>query len=146
MELVHGEITPGNAGKPRVELRVDRLTLAKRRWRSSAADGREFGFDLEQPIGDGVLFFESDSAVYAIAQQAEDLYEIAPGDAAHAARIGWMIGNLHFPIAIEEGSLLAPADPAVLQLLEREHVRFTPMRKVFHPVKTAGGHRHHHEH
>lgn len=146
MELVHGEITPGNAGKPRVELRVDRLTLAKRRWRSSAADGREFGFDLEQPIGDGAIFFESDSAVYAIAQQAEDLYEITPGDTTHAARIGWMIGNLHFPIAIANGAVLAPADPAVRQLLEREQVHFAGVRKIFHPLRTAGGHHHHHEH
>ena len=145
MELVHGEITVLDPGKPRIELRVDRLTLAKRRWRAAAVDGREFGFDLEQPVKDGAAFFESQSAVYFISQQPEDLLEIAPGDSARAARIGWMIGNLHFPIAIENNAVLAPADPAVRQLLEREHVHFTPVRKIFHPLKAAGGH-HHHEH
>ena len=145
MELVHGEITVRNPGKLRIALRVDRLTLAKRRWRAAAEDGREFGFDLECPIKDGAAFFETEAGVYFIAQQVEDLLEISPIDAADAARTGWMIGNLHFPIAIENGAVLAPADPAVSQLLERERIRFALARKVFHPLKAAGGH-HHHEH
>lgn len=145
MQLIHGKVEVPDSAKPRIELRVDRITLAKRRWRSSAEDGREFGFDMEQPIGDGAIFFESESAVYAIAQQPEDLYEINPVDPPRAARIGWMIGNLHFPIAIENGAVLAPADPAVRQLLEREHIQFAQVRKIFHPLKVAG-HHHHHEH
>ena len=146
MELIREEIKVMHPGKPHIELRVDRSILARRRWRASAVDGTDFGFDLEHPIKDGAAFFETDTSVYSIAQQSEDLYEIAPGDATHAARLGWMIGNLHFPIAIENGSVLAPDDPAVRQLLEREHVRFARVRKVFHPLKTAGGYHHHHEH
>jgi len=145
MELVHGEITVLNPGKPRIELRVERTMLARRRWRACAVDGTDFGFDLEHPIKDGAAFFETEAGVYSIAQQPEDLYEIIPDGATHAARIGWMIGNLHFPIAIEENTVCAPADPAVRQLLEREHVHFKPVRKIFHPLKAVGGH-HHHEH
>ena len=146
MQLVHGEIKIPDDHKPRVELRVDRTTLAKRRWRGVAEDGAEFGFDLEQPIRDGAAFFEGDGHVYTIAQQPEDLYEITPRDAAHAARVGWMIGNLHFPIGIEGNAVLAPADSAVRQLLEREQVDFAPVRGVFRPLASAGGHHHHHEH
>jgi urease accessory protein UreE len=29
---------------------VERLKLAKRRWRGAATDGEEFGFDLEKPL------------------------------------------------------------------------------------------------
>ena len=145
MELIHHKIaTPPDARKPRIELRVDRLTLAKRRWRAVAADGTDFGFDLEHPLHDGVAFFETDSAVYCIAQQPEDLCEVKLGDATLAARVGWSIGNLHFPIAIEEGAVLAPDDPAVRQLLDREHIPYAVVKKVFHPFKIAVGHHHHH--
>lgn len=144
MQLVHDEIAVMEAGKPRIELRVDRLTLAKRRWRGVAEDGREFGFDLEHPLNDRADFFETAASVYTIAQQPEDLFEIHPGDAAEAARIGWMIGNLHFPVAIQDGAVRVPADSAVRQLLERERVLFEQIREIFHPLKAAAGHHHHH--
>jgi urease accessory protein len=147
MELIRHEITAAPR-KPRVALHPDRLTLAKRRWRGVAEDGREFGFDLERPLRDGAIVFETESAVYSISQQAEEVFEIAVHDPMQAARVGWMVGNLHFPIAIENGVVLAPADPAVRQLLEREHIHYAAARKVFHPLNAAAAahHHHHHEH
>jgi len=146
LELIHHEIPVSNPGKPRIALHVDRLTLAKRRWRGVAEDKTDFGFDLEKPICDGAAFFETDAAVYVISQIAEEVFEITPGDAAKAAHLGWMIGNLHFSIAIEDGVVLAPADPAVSQLLDREHIHFSKSIRIFHPLKVASGHHHHHEH
>jgi urease accessory protein len=146
MEIIHGEIPAQDSGKPRIALSVDRLTLAKRRWRALAADGAEFGFILERPIKDGAIFLETETGIYNIVQEPEDLFEITPADATHAARVGWMIGNLHFPIAIEENTVRVPADEAVRQLLEREHVHFISVRKVFHALKATAGHHHHHEH
>src|SRR4051794_5023561 len=49
---------------PRIALRVDRLTLAKRRWRATAEDGAEFGFDLAAPMADGTPVHATDRAVY----------------------------------------------------------------------------------
>lgn len=147
MELVRGEITAKDPGKPRIVLHVSRLMLAKRRWRALADDKTDFGFDLEKPIADGATFFETDAAVYVISQLAEEVFEITlGGDASKAAHLGWMIGNLHFSIAIEKGTVLAPADPAVAQLLEREHIAFTKSIRVFRPLRVAAGHHHHHEH
>lgn len=146
MELVHGEITVSDPGKPRIELRVERSMLARRRWRACAADGADFGFDLERPINDGAIFFENEAAIYCIVQKPEDLLEIIPGDATQGAWLGWMLGNLHFPIAIGEGAVRVPADPAVRQMLEREHIDFAEVHKVFHPLKATSGHHHNHEH
>ncbi|HWB58060.1 MAG TPA: hypothetical protein VG733_01145 [Chthoniobacteraceae bacterium] len=145
MELIRHEITTA-IPKPRVALRADRLTLAKRRWRGVAEDGREFGFDLDAPLRDGAIFFETESAVYSISQQAEEVFEIAVHDSTQAARVGWMVGNLHFPIAIENGVVLAPADPAVRQLLEREHIHYAAAHKVFRPLNAAAAAHHHHDH
>lgn len=129
-----------------VPIPADRLTLAKRRWRGVAADGREFGFDLERPLADGDAVFATEAAVYRLAQQPEPVLEIALAGAADAARLGWLLGNLHFRIAVAGGAVRAPNDPAIRQLLEREHIHYHEARAVFQPL--SGGHSHgqHHEH
>lgn len=142
MELIRSEITPSGASKGRVALQAERGVLAKRRWRGTADDGREFGFDLTQPIGDGAVFFEADGNVYYIVQQPEPLLEIACADAAKQSMIAWMTGNLHFPIEIRGNVLRAPDDPAVRGMLARERVEFVEVNDVFHPLKAMANHGH----
>ena len=61
-----------------------------------------------------------------------------------AARLGWLLGNLHFRVAVVEGAIHAPDDPAVRQLLEREHIHYHVVEAVFRPL--GGGHGHGHSH
>ena len=119
---------------------VDRFTLEKRRWRGVATDGREFGFDLEHALHDGETVFEDGTTVYRISQQPEAVLWVELGDALHAARLGWLLGNLHFRIAVAKDGVQAPDDPAVRQLLEREQIHFQCVEAVFHPL--GGGHTH----
>jgi urease accessory protein len=131
---------------PKLVLRADRATLAKRRWRGTAEDGREFGFDLESPLEDGAIFFETAKAVYVIEQLPEPVFEVRfEGQAPRrAAEIGWLFGNLHFPIEITAEVIRVADDAAVKQMLEREHIPFVETIAVFHPFKTGGGHHHAH--
>jgi urease accessory protein len=141
MELIQKALTQPEPGLEPIKLPVERLTLAKRRWRGAAEDGREFGFDLEAPIGDGAVVFQSDATVYVIAQKYEPVLEVALGaDSPTAARLGWMIGNLHFQIEVAGALVRVVDDPAVRQLFEREHIAFTTCKRVFHPLSGA----HHH--
>lgn len=144
MQIIRDHLHGWDHARPRVALSADRLTLAKRRWRGTAADGMEFGFDLEHPLSDGDAFFQTDTAVYALAQRPEPVLEIPLGtDPADAARLGWRLGNLHFPLAFaENGAALAVDDPAVRGMLTREHIAFTPAERVFRPI--SGGHSHGH--
>ena len=125
-----------------VRLAVERLTLAKRRWRGVAEDGAEFGFDLEQPIADGAAFHQTETSVYLIAQKYESVLESRIG--ADAARVGWLIGNLHFQIEVLDEVVRVVDDSAVRQMFEREGIPFTPCKRVFHPI--GGGHSHGHSH
>jgi urease accessory protein len=126
---------------PRIRLLVDRLTLAKRRWRGTAENGREFGFDLEAPLTDGALVGEIEGASYVVAQKAEPVLEIVLiSRAAPIARLGWTIGNLHFPIQVTDEVIRVPDDPALRQLFEREKIPFTACERVFVPF--AKSHRH----
>ena len=126
-----------------IDLRVDRATLAKRRWRGIAVDGREFGFDLAEPINHGAHFFADGDNYYVIEQEPEEVVEIPVTSPEQAARVGWSLGNLHFPVQVIDGAVRVQGDPAVLQLLEREGIAFSRVTCVFLPL-SAGAHGHHH--
>ena len=126
-----------------VPIHADRFTLAKRRWRGLAADGREFGFDLEQPLSGGEAVFATEAALYRLEQTPETVLEVALTDATDAARLGWLLGNLHFRIAVAGGFVHTPDDPAIVQLLEREHISYRSTQKVFRPLGSGHSHGHH---
>jgi urease accessory protein len=141
MEIIRGPLPPPAATLDKIPVPIDRYTLAKRRWRGVADDEREFGFDLDAPLADGAPVFQSDTAVYIIAQKYEPVLEVALGtDSPTAARLGWIIGNLHFQIEVIGTLVRVVDDPAVRQLFERERIAFTPCKRIFHPL--SGGHRH----
>lgn len=145
MQLIHDHLHHWDKSLPEVRLSVDRLTLAKRRWRGAAEDGVEFGFDLEHPLEDQDVFAVTEAAVYRIGQKTETVLEVEPGtDTTVAARLGWTVGNLHFPLAISGHKLLVADDPALRQLFEREHIAYAIQQRVFRPV--SGGHSHGHHH
>src|ERR1700744_3330767 len=84
---------------PSVLLKVPRLNLRRRRWRGTAEDGMEFGFDLERPLADGDVISLAATTRYVLQQQPEPILEIPlPPQAPAAARLGWLMGNLHFAI------------------------------------------------
>lgn len=145
MELIHHALSGGTQSLPVLRIPVERLVLAKRRWRGVAEDGQEFGFDLEKPLADGAAVFQTDAAVYVLAQKYEPVLEVRIAECGvrnggDAARLGWMIGNLHFQIEIVDDIVRVVDDPAVRQLFEREGIAYTACKRVFHPL--SGGHRH----
>ena len=141
MELIHAALPNWNRALPTLRIPVDRIVLAKRRWRGVAEDGREFGFALDAPLSDRAAVFMSDEGVYFIAQKYEPVLEVALGnDAPAAARLGWIIGNLHFPLEVAGPIVRVADDPALRQLFAREHIAFTECKRIFHPL--SGGHHH----
>ena len=84
------------------------------------------------------------SAEVGVDGQAETLpvvvvHPVEPGRRG----VGWMIGNLHFQIAVTANAVHAPDDPAIRQLLTREHVEFRPTLAVFRPLGGSHSHGHH---
>jgi urease accessory protein len=142
LELIRGPRANPSPELPAIELAVDRFTLAKRRWRGQAADGREFGFDLERPLRHGEVFFATNTHSYVIAQTSEPVLLVAFTSPSQAAHTAWQIGNMHFPVEVRADSLLVEDDPILRALLEREGIAFTTTRAIFQPVGGAAAHRH----
>ncbi len=143
-EMIHvaDHIHPQSNGKPIVHLKVDRRTLAKRRWRGKAEDGTDFGFDLTHPLADAHAIHENETAVFRIKQSEETVLRIPFSSSKQAAYYGWMVGNMHFSAAFEDDCVIAEDDPAVRQMLERNHIHFEETTTVFHPTIVSSGHSH----
>jgi len=140
LQLINAPLASPNQSLPEVALVVERITLAKRIWRGKAADGAEFGFELERPLRHGENFWQTDGARYVIVQQPEAVVEIDLAIAPSAAAgIGWAVGNLHLELCAEPARLLAPDEPAVRQLLERLQVPFKSTTAIFRPGRFARG-------
>lgn len=122
-----------------VVLAAERRLFLKRRWRATADDGTEFGFDLETRLIDGCVIFHGNGLDYLVRQLPETVYRIPFENPAHAALVAWKTGNLHLPAQILDDSILVLHDEAMTQLLQREgwifsepEVLFTPMKAVAH--------------
>ena len=129
-----------------IALEVERLVLAKRRWRGVAADGTQFGFELETPLKDGATIWQTDLGRYVVRQRPEAVLQISlevPPSAA--AGIGWAIGNLHLELCAEKERLLALDDPAVRQLLDRLGVAYLATVAIFRAGHFARGEKASHE-
>ena len=160
MELIRNALHKTKPGFGEIRLRVDRLTLAKRRWRGAADDGCEFGFDLDEPLGDGAAFFENEEQRYSIAQNPEPVLELRIADwlarppttaspSLHlglrkVAEIAWKIGNLHFPIEIADETICVADDPSLRRLFERDGLKYESVERVFHPLTGSSAHGHEH--
>ena len=143
MQLITHHLHGIPESKKKIQLPIDRRKLAKRRFRATATDGTDFGFDLTHPLKHETPFHETDDSVYLIAQEPEAVLRIPIKDAEQAALYGWMVGNMHFPAAFETGAILAEDDPAVRQMLERSEIRFEEATAIFQPPSNASAHHHH---
>jgi urease accessory protein len=142
MILIRAALSVPFAAREEVQIVAERQTLAKRRWRGLAADGIEFGFDLEKPLRAGDFVHLVGVKAYRLAQAAEPVLEIPLLSPAQAVKTGWQIGNLHFPLAVVEGHILVQDDPAIRQLFERERTLFRARTAVFKPLHAVAPHSH----
>ena len=139
--MLHVQRHPLNASaRPAAEqiwLRAERSLFLKRRWRATADDGLEFGFNLESRLTSGAVIHQTEAADYVVVQQPEPVFQIRCDGAAQAALIGWKLGNLHFPVEIGEGWLRVAPDLAVSQLAAREAWPLTEAVVVFNPLRAT---------
>jgi len=137
MHVIQNAIGPESGLPPewQIVLAAERRQFLKRRWRGIAADGTEFGFDLENRLTDGCVIFQADGKDYIVRQLPETVYQVECRNPAQAALIGWKVGNLHLPAQILDDAILILHDEAMAQLLEREGWDFSEPELIFTPMK-----------
>ncbi|HVU35261.1 MAG TPA: urease accessory protein UreE [Opitutaceae bacterium] len=134
LQLISSPVTDIDSTRPEIPVQVDRIQLAKRRWRGHAEDGQEFGFELAAPLKPNDTVFQTPVARYVIHQRPEPVLEVSLAvTPSAAAGIGWAVGNLHLDLSADSTRLLLPDEPAARQLLGRLAVPYQPTSAVFRP-------------
>lgn len=123
------------APEKQVMLAAERRQFLKRRWRGTASDGTEFGFDLDTRLTDGGVIFHQAGNDYVVRQLPELVYEVRLESPAQAALVAWKVGNLHLPAQILDGSIRILHDESMAQLLERESWSYSELEVLFTPMK-----------
>lgn len=132
-----------------VSIRVDRFKLLKRRWRGTAQDGTDFGFELDQPLSHGACYYLTETKRYVIDQAPEQVIEVDfTGHLFEGLHVAWSIGNLHMPMQSLDSGVRVADDPAVRQLFAHLNVTYHVNDAVFEPIRnsTEIGHSHSHSH
>jgi urease accessory protein len=145
MHLINQALDPVPHHHDHISIQVDRHKLARKRWRGTATDRTDFGFDVQEALNHGDCVYVKNDVAYVIEQSPEPCFLIPIGEGKHAAWLGWMIGNLHFKASVTEEGILVQDDVAVEQMLERESISFQRLTRIFQPSK-SGGHSHDHDH
>lgn len=137
MHVIQRALAPASElpAEMQVLIAAERRQFLKRRWRGSAADGTEFGFDLESRLTDGCVVHREQGRDYIVRQLPEVVYEVRLESPAQAALVAWKVGNLHLPAQILDGAIRILHDEAMAQLLEREGWSFTEPEVLFTPMK-----------
>lgn len=126
-----------------IPVRLDRHTLQKKRWRTTAEDGLDIAVDLEHICHNGDTILEQGDFRYVIEQEAERVIQIElPTGADKAAQLGWTLGNQHLPIEVKSDRILIAYDEPLLAKLERLSIKGQIVTALFTPP----AHSHHHHH
>ena len=77
----------------------------------------------------------------------EELLEVKPSSAAHAARLAWHLGNRHTPVqALDDGRLRMRPDHVLEAMVRGLGAAVTDVTAPFHPeIGAYAGGRHGHE-
>lgn len=128
------------AGKARDTLS---LTWEERRWtrkRVTTTGGREVALAL--PTGSvlepGAILAVEEDWYLAVEARPEAVLACFPASHPEALRIAFDVGNRHFTLAVEDGALVVPDDPAMSQLLSRLGVRWERRETVYAPLGGGG--------
>ncbi len=143
MITIHEKLVDPPAHARRVEVVADRHTLAKTRWRGTAADGTDFGFDLHEPLRHDDAFHEQDGVLYVIRQTPEAVIEVCGiSGKTEAAQIGWAIGNMHHAIEVLPDCIRVVDDPVLRQLFAKMGLDVKHHESIFQPAKLGPTHAH----
>jgi urease accessory protein UreE len=132
------------SGLDRISVSVDRYTLEKRRWRTTATDGKDIVVDLEKPCEHGAVLYLDESGAYLVDQLEEAVIQIPiPGSTAEAAKLGWFLGNQHLQVEINGTHIVLAHDDQLVRKLDREHIHWHSAKAVFCPDPHSKSHHHH---
>jgi urease accessory protein len=115
------------------------LTADERRWgrrRVRTRAGRELHLAL--PTGSrltpGEILHVGSDWYVRIEAAREAVLAVRPSSFTEGVRLAFEVGNRHFTLAVDDGVLLVPDDPSMVQLFDRLGIAYERTRAPFAPL------------
>jgi len=144
MTVIRQVLTRSSAVGREIPIHVDRWQLSKLRWRAAADDGREFGFEVDEPLHHGDIVCCNDYNYYTIHQTSETVLVVNTTEKEVVTKLAWSIGNLHQLLQVSGSELICADDPSLRQLFDQLHIAYKVESRQFEPMRSASAHHHHH--
>lgn len=125
--------------------------LAKHILRVTSDHGREYGIrleDEEEHLFSGVAFQLSEHNLLVLTAIPDQMLVISPRSIDEMGTTAHMLGNLHKPVEVKDGTISLLYDDVVRETLEQQGIPFEEVkRELGAPLPYANlGHHHHHDH
>ena len=132
----------GEDSSAAVVVRVCRVDLWKRRWRSVAEDGTGVAVALESPAKNGETLW-GEEGCFRVVQTPEEVVAIEmPAGVEMAAKIGWYLGNRHIPVEVRSDEMVVENFPSLTDSLERIGIAHGVRQDVLNCRPHSEDHRH----
>jgi urease accessory protein UreE len=114
------------------------------RGRFTTARGRKIGVALPTgaTLAHGTILYVGADWYLKIEAAGEPVLEIFPSDYNEAVKIAFEVGNLHFPLALDENKILVPDSKVMLRLMDRLGVPWERRQSIFDPIGNTQVHQH----
>ncbi len=128
-------------------VKLDWEARQKCRQRLRTEAGRELGLAL--PTGTvmfpGDILYRDAEIEIVVEGRTEEVFVLRPERIEDYGLACFQIGNLHRPIAFDDGAILVPYEPVLENQLSRLGLHYTIEERVFtHAVRQSAPHRHVH--
>ena len=147
-EKILGNIKDKATDKAIVNVDFEWFELEKKRIRKVAGDGEELGVCVEQPLREGDILGETESAIYVVRLVPAHLIKISVSMMEEMGRLGFELGNRHLSLQITPWEVKVPYDEPTFLYLKKLGFQATEVTEQFHDFIQckAHGEAHHHEH
>jgi len=127
--------------------------LMKSILRVTSDHGNDYGIRLEdesQVLENGTAFLVGDKRLLVLSVISDQVIVITPDDIDQMGRIAHLLGNLHKPVQVKDGTITLLFDKVVAETLEQQGFSYQVTKKQLERpmeyVNLAHSHSHDHEH
>lgn len=124
--------------------------LLKSILRVTSDHGRDYGIRLDdesEVLENGSAFLLGDKKLLVLSVVPDEVIVITPKDIDDMGRIAHMLGNLHKPVQVKDGTITLLMDPVVAETLKQQGTAYTVEEmRLDAPMQYANltpGHHHH---